>query len=621
MSSRRIALTALSILIVPISLAGAAPTDAEKCESGKLKEAGKYGFCRLKAESKGVKKAQAPDFTKCDEKFGNKWGKLEGKFASECPTLGDALTITDQATSYADSIASLLAGTPEQARCEAGKLKQAGKYSFCRLKAESKGVKKAEVPDFTKCDEKITLNWGKLETKFAPDCPTAGTSVVIAAATGLDLIVSEAIAHTDAVTQLLSGVPACGDGVVNQPSEECDGADSATCSAGCGIDCLCEPCTGTEAGGFCWFPSSLGQNCDGTCAAVGLSCSTAGTIDYVGTGGTDANCVAVLNAAGVDTSSFFSGPCTFGIGCGADSGFIAGRCTSPATTCAAADPGLYRICACEIAAPTCGDGVINQPSETCDGADDAACPGNCQIDCLCPAPTCGDGVINQASEECDGDKLGTCSVGCGSDCMCLTCTGTEVGGSCWFYSSFGASCNGECAARALQCSDATRTYAGSDGTTNNCLDVLNALGVSTTSFLGDVTLGSSGLGCVGDTSGNTGRDVGSSTTCEASDGILARTCACRAPVCGCAPGCMNTNPCTGGCTDSVSCLARTALDNCLVNSGYFGSIEDPSSQACTCVAVCNALPSSTECQDCLFGIEFYCSAENAAYGAACPIVP
>ena len=46
----------------------------------------------------------------------------------------------------------------------------------------------------------------------------------------------------------------------------------------------------------------------------------------------------------------------------------------------------------------CGDGVVNQVGEICDGADDAACPGECKDDCTCPE--CDDGILDPG-EECD----------------------------------------------------------------------------------------------------------------------------------------------------------------------------------------------------------------------------
>jgi hypothetical protein len=50
---------------------------AGKCDADKLKTAGKYGFCRLKAEAKAVKTGQPVDFTKCDDKYSFKWQLAE----------------------------------------------------------------------------------------------------------------------------------------------------------------------------------------------------------------------------------------------------------------------------------------------------------------------------------------------------------------------------------------------------------------------------------------------------------------------------------------------------------------------------------------------------------------
>ena len=70
--------------------------------------------------------------------------------------------------------------------------------------------------------------------------------------------------------------------------------------------------------------------------------------------------------------------------------------------------------------PYCGDGVVNQTSEVCDGADDDACPGECMDDCTCPDPKpyCGDDMVNQDSEECDGIDDDACPGECTKDCTC-----------------------------------------------------------------------------------------------------------------------------------------------------------------------------------------------------------
>lgn len=77
---------------------------------------------------------------------------------------------------------------------------------------------------------------------------------------------------------------------------------------------------------------------------------------------------------------------------------------------------------CSTMAPTCGDNVIDAPFETCDGTNDAACPGLCGsngLACLCPF--CGDGTID-AGESCDTlANLGSCAEGCSHSCTCTTC--------------------------------------------------------------------------------------------------------------------------------------------------------------------------------------------------------
>src|SRR5262245_24258216 len=61
----------LAVLLATATAAGAL-TPTEKCEVDKLKAAGKYGFCRLKAEAKAVKSGDPVDYGKCDEKYADK---------------------------------------------------------------------------------------------------------------------------------------------------------------------------------------------------------------------------------------------------------------------------------------------------------------------------------------------------------------------------------------------------------------------------------------------------------------------------------------------------------------------------------------------------------------------
>jgi myo-inositol-hexaphosphate 3-phosphohydrolase len=132
----------------------------------------------------------------------------------------------------------------------------------------------------------------------------------------------------------------------------------------------------------------------------------------------------------------------------------------------------------------CGDGSVNQPGEECDGFDDAACPGACDLDCGCPSapsttsttttttvptttttiptttttvpittttvptttttvptttttvpttttttippPVCGDGTVNRAAEQCDGSDALACPGSCRVDCTCPAPTASVI---------------------------------------------------------------------------------------------------------------------------------------------------------------------------------------------------
>jgi hypothetical protein len=114
------------------------------------------------------------------------------------------------------------------------------------------------------------------------------------------------------------------------------------------------PCLtgGVGVGGFCWFLGALDASCDDTCTGMGLTCSP-GTISYAGSGGTSAQCEAVLSA--LSPGLFFGGDlsCTagFSVGCAVghfNGGITAGiRCTDPPTDCAGLGLTAGRACACQ----------------------------------------------------------------------------------------------------------------------------------------------------------------------------------------------------------------------------------------------------------------------------------
>lgn len=110
--------------------------------------------------------------------------------------------------------------------------------------------------------------------------------------------------------------------------------------------------------------------------------------------------------------------------CTADgTAYIVAHVTVPSGDGSCTEEGQVTVACVNQAAPppTCGDGVINQAVEQCDGSDlplgspeGATCSANCTL--VVPVPAfCGDGVINQPSEQCDGSAL-SADAGPGSTC-------------------------------------------------------------------------------------------------------------------------------------------------------------------------------------------------------------
>jgi len=99
-------LAVLAPIITLVFVQGATAVEpAVKCEAGKLKEAGKYASCRLKADSKALLKGTLADYTKCDAKVQAKFPGLETKAGvGVCPTEGDVAS--EEAALTADAVAT-----------------------------------------------------------------------------------------------------------------------------------------------------------------------------------------------------------------------------------------------------------------------------------------------------------------------------------------------------------------------------------------------------------------------------------------------------------------------------------------------------------------------------------
>lgn len=106
----------LGTIIAIVSAFAATPalgvTAAQKCQAGKLKIAGKYDFCRLKAEAKAAQTGDPADYSKCDAKFAEKWSSTEADGGGMCPSNADEADIGAFITQHTDDLAAALAGGP-----------------------------------------------------------------------------------------------------------------------------------------------------------------------------------------------------------------------------------------------------------------------------------------------------------------------------------------------------------------------------------------------------------------------------------------------------------------------------------------------------------------------------
>lgn len=106
---KRIGWVAIALCVLAVAQARAL-TDAEKCEAAKNKIAGKYAFCRQKAEAKAIKTGSTPDYSKCDSKYATKWLNADTSGGGMCPTSGDQTTMQSCITAHTAKVAAALNG-------------------------------------------------------------------------------------------------------------------------------------------------------------------------------------------------------------------------------------------------------------------------------------------------------------------------------------------------------------------------------------------------------------------------------------------------------------------------------------------------------------------------------
>jgi hypothetical protein len=106
--------TAAAALVLLGAGMAQAVTPADKCESDKNKQAGKYAYCRQKAEasfaSTGDGAARTAGLQKCLDKYALKWPAIESKAGGTCPSVSDQATIQGAIDTHTTSVATALAG-------------------------------------------------------------------------------------------------------------------------------------------------------------------------------------------------------------------------------------------------------------------------------------------------------------------------------------------------------------------------------------------------------------------------------------------------------------------------------------------------------------------------------
>jgi polyvinyl alcohol dehydrogenase (cytochrome) len=194
---------------VTAALAGALLLDASawaappgKCEFSKLKSAAKYSRCLLDASARTLKRdGDSADSGSCDARLSSRWRRAEGKGMGQCPT-GDDQAIQAFLQQCADGLATGLAGNPlptcggspagahlgsravlaASAECEFHKLRTAGWYSSCRLRASASVARTpGGTPDFDTCDARFAAKWGRVEATGAGQCPSNDDQAAIQA--------------------------------------------------------------------------------------------------------------------------------------------------------------------------------------------------------------------------------------------------------------------------------------------------------------------------------------------------------------------------------------------------------------------------------------------------------
>ena len=202
-------------------------------------------------------------------------------------------------------------------------------------------------------------------------------------------------------------IPICGDGVINQKTEECDDGNQVG-GDGCSATCQLEVCgDGVLTGG---------EQCDDGNTTACDGCSA--TCDVEACGNDVLECNEACDDGNQVDNDFCGNDCQVPV-CG-DGDVEGNEECDPGVS--GGGGGCCDVQTCQLIG--CGDGVVNC-SETCDDGNQSN-TDNCTNSCV-PA-SCGDGFIQVGVEQCD-DQNQVDTDFCDNACQLPVCGNGEVEGS------------------------------------------------------------------------------------------------------------------------------------------------------------------------------------------------
>jgi len=181
--SHKLSTVVIAATFAFVSTAYAGATNADKCESAKLKAAGKACACRHGVAATAVSKGETPDFSKCAAKLADAFSKANVKGAGACPNEAEGSAVDGRlvalTTAVSNALQAATATDPLAIKCVVAKLKETGKKCACQHKAQAVAALKGTIPDFTKCDEKLAAAFAKADAKALGACPTMADAQAI----------------------------------------------------------------------------------------------------------------------------------------------------------------------------------------------------------------------------------------------------------------------------------------------------------------------------------------------------------------------------------------------------------------------------------------------------------